>query len=103
MQMNRYAPALTIYLGTRFLAALAGVLALFVGLIVLFDTIELLRRTAGTADAGLGMLVGVALLKTPQTVQEVLPFAIMLAVMFALFRLTRNHELVIIRAAGVSV
>lgn len=101
--MTRTAPTLSVYLGTRFLGALAGVLALFVGLILLFDTIELLRRTVGANDADLLTLVGLALLKAPQTVQEVLPFAIMLAVMFALFRLTRHHELVIIRAAGVSV
>lgn len=101
--MTRAAPTLSIYLGTRFLASLAGVLALFVGLILLFDTIELLRRTAASDDAGLGTLVGLALLKAPQTVQEVLPFAVMLAVMFSLFRMTRHHELMIIRAAGVSV
>lgn len=99
----RITPALSAYLGRQFLAALAGVLSVFVGLILLFDTIELLRRTAGSDDAGLATLVGLALLKAPQTVQETLPFAVMIAVMYALFRLARNHELVIIRSAGVSV
>ncbi len=101
--MNRYASALSVYLGKQFLITLAGVLSVFLALILLFDTIELLRRTVNSNDAGLLTLFGLALLKAPQTIQETLPFAVMIAVMFVLFRLTRNHELVIIRAVGVSV
>ncbi len=100
--MNRYASALSVYLGMQFLVTLAGVLSVFLALILLFDTIELLRRTASADDAGLIMLFGLALLKAPHTIQDTLPFAVMIAVMFSLFRLTRNHELVIIRAVGVS-
>lgn len=44
-----------------------------------------------------------AVLKLPHTAQEVLPFAILFGTMLAFWRLTRNHELVIARAAGVSV
>jgi lipopolysaccharide export system permease protein len=83
--------------------ALGGVLAVFLGLILLFDTIELLRRTVRSDDAQLLTLFGLALLKAPHTIQDTMPFAVMIAVMFALFRLTRHHELVIIRAVGVSV
>ncbi|MBL8628961.1 MAG: LPS export ABC transporter permease LptG [Rhodospirillaceae bacterium] len=101
--MNRYASALSVYLGTQFLITLAGVLAVFLALILLFDTIELLRRTVSSDDAGLFMLFGMALMKAPHTIQDTLPFAVMIAVMFALFKLTRSHELVIIRAVGVSV
>lgn len=100
--MNRFAPSLSIYLGRQFLASLAGVVTVFLGLIVLFDTIELWRRTVRVEDAGLSTVFGLALLKAPHMIQDTLPFAVMIAVMFALFRLARNYELVIIRSAGVS-
>jgi lipopolysaccharide export system permease protein len=44
-----------------------------------------------------------ALLKLPHTAQATLPFVAMLAMMFLLFRLSRSSELMVIRAAGVSV
>ena len=100
--MNRFAPSLSFYLGRQFLASLAGVVSVFLSLIVLFDTIELWRRTVRVEDADLSTVFSLALLKAPHMIQDTLPFAVMIAVMFALFRLARNYELVIIRSAGVS-
>jgi lipopolysaccharide export system permease protein len=51
----------------------------------------------------LGLLLEMAALKLPHTAQEVLPFAILFGTMLAFWRLTRNNELVVARAAGVSV
>jgi lipopolysaccharide export system permease protein len=82
-----------------FLAFIGGIS----GLILLFDTIELLRRTAGNDAVTFGTVFGLALLKLPHTAQATLPFAVMLAMMYALFRLSRSHELLVMRAAGVSV
>jgi len=96
-------PTLSIYLALRFLASFAGVLGLVAFLIVLFDMIELLRSTINYDDVGAGTLLGMALLKLPNTVQDALPFVVLVAMMFALYRLARHHELVVIRAAGVSV
>lgn len=103
MIVTRLTSLLSVYVGRQFLLALGAVLAVFLGLIILFDTIELARRTVRNESADILTLFQLALLKAPQTAQETLPFAVMIAVMFALFRLARNHELVIIRAAGVSV
>jgi lipopolysaccharide export system permease protein len=44
-----------------------------------------------------------ALLKLPQMLHLVMPFAVMLGCMIALWRLSRSHELVAARSAGVSV
>ncbi len=44
-----------------------------------------------------------AALKLPHTAQEVMPFAVLFGTMLAFWRLTRNNELVVARAAGVSV
>ena len=100
--MNRLSPTLSLYLARQFTVAFLAALGVIVGLIMLFDMIELLRRTV-TIDIGLAALIGMALLKMPHTVQETLPFIVLIAMMFALFRLARSHELVVIRSAGVSV
>jgi lipopolysaccharide export system permease protein len=42
-------------------------------------------------------------LKLPHTAQDVMPFAILFGTMLVFWRLTRNNELVVARAAGVSV
>src|SRR5690349_5251652 len=69
----------------------------------LLDYIELIRRGGAKIQATLGLLFEMAALKLPHTAQEVLPFAILFGTMLAFWRLTRNSELVVARAAGVSV
>src|SRR6201993_3817291 len=69
----------------------------------LIDYIELLRRAATKSGVTLGVLLEMAALKLPHTAQEVMPFAVLFGTMLAFFRLTRNNELVVARAAGVSV
>ena len=73
-----------------------------VALFVLFDTIELIRRTAADPDLSLVVLLSMALLKLPQIVNTVLPFAVMLGSMVVCWQLSRSCELVVIRAVGVS-
>jgi len=73
------------------------------GLILLFDVIELLRQTARIPEVTLGMVVSMGLLRLPLVLQSGLPFAFLAAAMITFWRLSRSSELVIIRAAGVSV
>lgn len=91
------------YIARRFLIWLLGILALLVAVIILAETIELLRRAAGHEDMGFGLVFQMALLKSPATAQIVLPFAVLAAGMGAYWQLTRFNELVVARAAGVSV
>ena len=101
--MPRFSPTLSLYIGAQFLLAFAGLLAVICGLILLFDTIELMRRSVGIDTLGFGTLFGMALLKMPHTIQATLPFIVMMAMMYALFRLSRSYELIVIRSAGISV
>lgn len=103
MTLNRLAPTLSLYIGWQFIVAFVSVLLVVMGLIMLFDLIELVRRSVTAGDLGLWALFGLAALKLPHTLQDVLPFAVMIGMMFALFRLARNSELVVMRSAGVSV
>lgn len=64
--------------------------------------IELIRRAAGSPDARFGQLLAMATLKLPDTMNTILPFGVMLGGMVAFWRLARSHELVVMRASGVS-
>lgn len=98
----RLSKILSVYIGRHFLVSFAGIFALFLLLILLFDSVELLRRSAQRADVTFGMVMEMALLKLPFMGQETFPFAILFGGMAAFWRLTRSHELVVTRAAGVS-
>lgn len=98
----RLSPILSIYIGRHFLSAFFGALGVIVGLIYLFDVVELLRRAASHEGAGFSVILELALFKLPQMVQLVLPFAVMIGAMTAFWMMTRSRELVVIRAAGVS-
>jgi lipopolysaccharide export system permease protein len=91
------------YIARQFSAWFGGVFAAMVIITFLLDYIELIRRGGAKIQATLGLLFEMAALKLPHTAQEVLPFAILFGTMLAFWRLTRNHELVVARAAGVSV
>lgn len=75
---------------------------MFLLLILMIDTIELLRRAASEPNISFAMVVQMALLKLPNMGQKIFPFAVLFGGMAAFWRLARNHELVITRAAGIS-
>jgi lipopolysaccharide export system permease protein len=72
------------------------------GVILLVATVDILGQLANKEDAGLATIFQLALLKLPYLTQEVMPFTVLFAGMATFWRLTRDHELVVARAAGVS-
>lgn len=94
---------LSIYIGRQFLLYFLGILTVFLALILMFDTIELIRRAASEPDVTIGVILEMALMKLPNMGQEIFPFAVLFGGMATFARLTRSHELVVTRAAGVSV
>ena len=98
----RLSTTLSIYIGRHFLLSFLVLFALFVLMVVLFDVVELLRRAAARPEVTFGMVVEMALLKLPHMAQKLFPFAVLFGGMAAFWRLTRSHELMITRAAGVS-
>jgi lipopolysaccharide export system permease protein len=97
------AKTLSSYIARQFLAWFCSVFVAMVIVAFLLDYIELIRRSVTKVQATLWVLLEMAALKLPHTAQEVLPFAVLFGTMLAFWRLTRNHELVVARAAGVSV
>lgn len=93
---------MSLYIGRHFIASFFSIFIGLMGLILLVDTIELLRRAASKPLVDFSMIIEMALMKLPHMGQQLFPFAILFGGMAAFWRLTRNHELVVSRAAGVS-
>ncbi|HUZ65415.1 MAG TPA: LPS export ABC transporter permease LptG [Acetobacteraceae bacterium] len=93
---------LSLYIGRQFTLAVLGMLAGLSGLVSLFDFLELLRRAATRPGATFGLMAGMAALRLPWEMMEILPFAILLGGILAFWRLTRSSELIVARAAGIS-
>lgn len=99
----RLSPTLLAYLGRQFLAGIALALAILLALVLIIDIVELLRRAEGRENAGLFEVFEMALLRLPFMAQKLLPFATLFGGMYTFLRLSRSQELVVTRAAGVSV
>lgn len=98
----RLSPIISLYVARYFAIAFTATLFAIIGVTLLFDSIELLRRLSGDTSAGFLTVLEMALLKMPQMLSTVMPFAVMLGAMIVFWRLTRTNELVVIRAVGVS-
>ncbi|MFV0625859.1 MAG: LPS export ABC transporter permease LptG [Alphaproteobacteria bacterium] len=91
------------YLIRNFLTNFFGVLVMILGIILMFEIIDLLRRVADRTDVGFGFVMQMALTKLPRTVEMVFPFVVMISAMMTFWKFSKSNEFVVIRAAGVSV
>lgn len=91
------------YLARSYLVNLLFMLFLLLGIIYLFDTVELLRRASKRDDIPLSLVLQMGLFKLPEVGQMVFPFAVLFSGIFTFWQLTRRLELVIVRASGFSV
>lgn len=96
---------LSFYIGRQFLVAVCLAFFAMLGIIMLGDLVELIRRSSEGNGNGvsLNIILEMLLFKTPYSGQRILPFSMLIGAMVALTKLTRSQELVIARAAGVSV
>lgn len=97
-------PTLFRYVGFRFLLHFFFLMLMLLGIVFIFDIVELMRRAA-SREGGLpfGLVLSMASLKLPEVGQRVVPFGILFGAIFTCWRLNRMHELAVIRAAGLSV
>ncbi|MGP0105240.1 LPS export ABC transporter permease LptG [Rhodoblastus sp.] len=94
---------LGLYLGSRFLKSVAVVFFTIFALIYMVTFVELLRRSSDNPTASAALVAWLALLDTPVVTEQILPFVVLFGAMAAFIGLTRKLELVVARAAGVSV
>ena len=100
----RLSSTLSLYMGRQYLQSVALVFLLVIMTILIADTIELLRRASGPdKSATLETVLQMASLHIPFMAQKALPFIVLVGGILTFAKLTRSRELVIARAAGVSV
>ncbi|MDX2028347.1 MAG: LPS export ABC transporter permease LptG [Alphaproteobacteria bacterium] len=90
------------YFGRQYLLWLVIFLSALAGIVFLFEVAELTRRAASRPETGFILILKMGIYKLPETVEKILPFVVLFAGMFSFWRLTRTHELVVARTAGVS-
>lgn len=99
----RISATLSGYLGRQFLIAFFSIFFGFLSVAFLFDLVELLRRAEAKPDATFSVVVSMAMFKLPHLAEQIMPFAVLFGSMLTFWRLTRSHELVVVRSVGVSV
>ncbi len=97
------APTFSRYLGRQFFLCFGAVFFLLGAVALVIDLVELLRRTSSKQDASFGIVLDMALLKLPNVMEHLVPFAVLFGGIVAFARLMRHREIVIVRAAGLSV
>lgn len=70
----RVSPTLSLYLALQYLFWLVGVFLIFMAIAMLFDVVEMLRRTADKDNISLGFVIYMSALKLPFLAQTTLPF-----------------------------
>jgi lipopolysaccharide export system permease protein len=99
----RLSATLSRYLGRQVLIGIAIAVFGLAAVAFVADVVELLRRAYGQPGVGVGLVLLMGLLHLPFLVQKLLPFSVLFGTMLSFQRLTRSHELVAVRSAGVSV
>lgn len=94
---------LTRYLSLRFLQTILAIFLTIFCLMFVVVFVELLRRAGDIPQAGAGTVAWMTLLRVPAAAEAILPFAVLFGAMATFVDLTRKLELVVARAAGVSV
>jgi lipopolysaccharide export system permease protein len=93
---------LGLYIAQRFFGIAVSAFVVVFLLVVTVDLVELMR-SSGNSDAGFADLLGMALLHAPAITIIAAPFTVLLSSMTCFSMLARSSELVVTRAAGVSV
>jgi lipopolysaccharide export system permease protein len=92
------------YFSLRFFIAMLAMFLICCILIFFVDFIEMLRRAGNySADVPGLVLAWITLLRLPSFSELILPFAVLIGTIGIFLMLSRSSELVVLRAAGISV
>ncbi|MGB8813599.1 MAG: LPS export ABC transporter permease LptG [Paracoccaceae bacterium] len=92
---------LSLYIARRFMGMLAKVLGVFVGIMMLIETLDQMRRFSDQG-VGLAQAAQLAALNVPTNLYRILPLIMILTSIALFLGLARSSELVVVRAAGRS-
>jgi lipopolysaccharide export system permease protein len=90
------------YISRAYLMNFLVLISILLGVVYVFDVVELLRRAASHEGVSFNTVLKMAALKLPEVGQAMLPFSILFAAIYTCWKLNKTHELVVIRSAGLS-
>jgi len=91
------------YFAWRFLRMILTIFFTIFCLMFVVVFVEMLRRAADIPRAGAATVALMTLLRVPSAAESILPFAVLFGAMATFVDLTRKLELIVARAAGMSV
>ncbi len=96
-----WSPTLMAYLARRFILSVGGVFAALSALALSLDLADQFTRNSERGIPA-SVVVTMSLLKLPDVAEKLLPFAVLLGAVLAFARMSKSHELVAVRASGIS-
>ncbi len=96
-------PILFHYLIQLFLRGFVQIIGVFMGLFFLIDGVEGIRRYSEKVNFNWGDMFLLLMLRLPTYVTMLFPSIALLTIMVVLTRLTRQNEITVMRASGVSI
>tara|TARA_R110000868_G_scaffold190862_1_gene434824 strand:+ start:126850 stop:127956 length:1107 start_codon:yes stop_codon:yes gene_type:complete len=94
-------PILFAYLAKRFLASVFYTTLILTSIVSLLDFMELTRRLSDKNMDTVAIAMEMLVLKMPDQLLQLTPFAILIGTLLCFAKLTKDHELIVIRASGV--
>ncbi|MEF3365424.1 LPS export ABC transporter permease LptG [Methylocystis sp. 9N] len=94
---------ITRYFALRFTRTILAIFFTIFCLMFVVVFVEMLRRSSDNQQAGAGLVALMTAMKVPAAAEMILPFAVLFGSMATFVDLTRKLELIVARAAGMSV
>ncbi len=94
---------LGVYFGRRILNAILAIFAIAFAIVFMFDFLDMIRATVDRPNFKWTIAFQASFFRIPTFSEQVLPFATLFGAMTAFLALSRKLELVVARAAGISV
>lgn len=94
---------LSFYLARRFTTSIIGLLLICLAIILIVDFVQVLRAASEAENFTAMRAFLVSAFRVPVFMEQVIPFGVLFGAIAAFLTMARRLELVIIRAAGVSV
>jgi lipopolysaccharide export system permease protein len=91
------------YLSRRFLLSIFGVLAFLFVMVFLLDFADTSRRAGDLPHVSIGSIAAISFFRTPSIIEQTLPFVFLFGAIICFVNLSLRLELVVMRAAGLSV
>lgn len=90
------------YISRQFILNLFVLMLILLGIMVVFNVIDLLRKASGAQHLPFSMMLTMSFLKLPYLGERVLPIGILFAGIYTCWKLNKTSELVVIRSSGLS-